>query len=118
MCLISWLAEFHLSLARNVSSLGSRSIEGLVEITINNITGTICDHGWDEKDATVVCAMLGYGFVITAFIYQYLRYWEIYKLLYNNICSYVSPYFITLIKKVLKTGNINKYKIEPNKDCL
>lgn len=40
---------------------GNRPTEGRVQITINNITGTICDDDWDDRDAAVICHMLGYS---------------------------------------------------------
>ena len=33
---------------------------GRVEITINGVTGTICDDDFDYKAAAVLCRMLGY----------------------------------------------------------
>lgn len=44
---------------------GSRPSEGRVEITINNITGTVCDDDWDDRDAAVICRMIGYRWMST-----------------------------------------------------
>ena len=39
---------------------GPSRTEGRVEIVRNGVRGTVCDDEWDDDDAKVVCAMLGY----------------------------------------------------------
>ena len=38
---------------------GSSQSEGTVMVCYNSTYSTICDHSWDELDASVVCNQLG-----------------------------------------------------------
>ena len=50
---------------------GSTAREGTVEICVDGIWGSICDNGWDSRDAQVVCHQL--GFVIFGMYTYYIN---------------------------------------------
>ncbi|XP_071836544.1 scavenger receptor cysteine-rich domain-containing protein DMBT1-like [Apostichopus japonicus] len=52
-------ASVHCGTVRLVG--GAFPQEGRIELYHDDQWGTICDHGWDDKDASVICRQLGYS---------------------------------------------------------
>jgi len=51
---------------------GRNSLEGRVEVYKNYSWGTVCDNGFTDAAARVVCFMLGYGYVVVANTYIHI----------------------------------------------
>ena len=40
---------------------GERKSDGRVEICVEGLWGTVCDSGWDQREALVVCRQIRFG---------------------------------------------------------
>ena len=74
---------------------GANSLEGRVEICQSNVYSTVCDDFWDELEATVVCAQLGYtgdGEAKHTYIRIYVHVRMLYMYIYIHIYIYICMY--------------------------
>ena len=51
---------------------GPSSQEGRLELNYNGVWGTVCNDGFTDTEATVVCRSLGFTYVLNAWDFLHL----------------------------------------------
>ena len=47
---------------RLINGTELNNASGRVEVCLDGLWGTVCDHGWTTNDANTVCRQLGYNY--------------------------------------------------------
>ena len=79
--------HYFCSYAVPVRLVGHGSHYGRLEVYYYGEWGTVCDHGWNDADARVVCKQLGFGSSGTAYKSAYYGQGKGAILLSNISCS-------------------------------
>ena len=60
--------------ALRLAGEGADELSGRVEICLDEFWGTVCDDGWDMRDATTVCRQLRLSGMIQLYYYYNVMY--------------------------------------------